>query len=56
MGAGSAPRSGLRVTRGMLVKPSRSFSTRLFKSSIFLTFESVRAVLGSGFNVKVSGA
>ena len=35
---------------------SGSFSAKFFISSIFLTFESVRAVLGSGFKVKVSGA
>ena len=47
MGAGPAPGRGLRVTREMLVKPSGSFSARLFKSRIFLTSESVRAILGS---------
>ena len=56
IGAGPAPGSGLRVTREMLVKPSGSFSARLFRSKIFLTSESVRAILGSGFMVKVSGA
>ena len=56
IGTGPAPGSGLRVTREMLVKPLGSFSARLFRSKIFLTSESVRAVLGSGFMVKVSGA
>ena len=56
IGIGPAPGSGLWVTREMLVKPSGSFSARLFRSKIFLTSESVRAVLGFGFMVKVSGA
>ena len=55
IGAGPAPGSGLRVTREMLVKPLGSFSARLFRSKIFLTSELVRAVLGSGFMVKVQG-
>ena len=53
IGLGPAPGSGLRITREMLVKPSGSFSARLFRSKIFLTSESVRAVLGSEFMVKV---
>ena len=44
------------MTLGMLENPSGSFSARVWRSKSFLTSESIRVVLGSGFNINVSGA
>lgn len=56
IGVSPVPGAGFLTMQGALLSPSGSLSASVFRLTSFITSFSVKAVRGSGFLIKVSGA